>query len=58
MRRVTHDTFGPHASEQFQPLQQREAVRLASELFEDPDNWDEIVKRYALGIYVWHPYIC
>ncbi|KAG6853456.1 hypothetical protein C0991_004243 [Blastosporella zonata] len=45
MRRVTHDTFGPHASEQFQPLQQREAVRLASELLDDPDNWDEIVKR-------------
>ncbi|KAG6907102.1 hypothetical protein DXG01_010515 [Tephrocybe rancida] len=45
MRRVTHDTFGPHASEQFQPLQQREAVRLVSELVDDPDNWDEIVKR-------------
>ena len=45
MRRVTHDVFGPRASEEFQPLQEAEAIRLVSELLEDPDSWDEIVKR-------------
>ncbi|KAJ3563358.1 hypothetical protein NP233_g8993 [Leucocoprinus birnbaumii] len=45
MRRVTHETFGPNAAPQFQPLQQREATRLVSELLDDPENWDEIVKR-------------
>ncbi|KAF8968805.1 cytochrome P450 [Flammula alnicola] len=36
MRRASHVTFGPHASEQFQPLQEAEAVRLAYELLQDP----------------------
>ncbi|KAF8970727.1 cytochrome P450 [Flammula alnicola] len=45
MRRASHVTFGPHASEQFQPLQEAEAVRLAYELLQDPNSWEEIVKR-------------
>lgn len=45
MRRVTHETFGPHAAEQFQRLQEHEACRLTLELFNDPSDWDIIVKR-------------
>ncbi|KAF8484313.1 cytochrome P450 [Gautieria morchelliformis] len=45
MRRASHDTFGPHASEKFQSLQQQEAVRLVSELLQDPEAWEEILKR-------------
>ncbi|KAH0580769.1 hypothetical protein H2248_002253 [Termitomyces sp. 'cryptogamus'] len=49
MRRVTHETFGAHAAEQSQPLQEREATRLVSEIIGDPENWEVILKRYALG---------
>lgn len=45
MRRATHQVFGPHSSTQFQSLQEAEATRLVSELLENPDSWDEIVKR-------------
>ncbi|KDR69689.1 hypothetical protein GALMADRAFT_230616 [Galerina marginata CBS 339.88] len=45
MKRATHNTFSPNASEQFQPLQETEAIRLASELLEDPDSWETILKR-------------
>jgi cytochrome P450 len=54
MRRVSHEVFNPHASEEFQPLQEAEAVRLASELLENPNSWDESVKRSFAWILVGH----
>jgi len=46
MQRVVNETFGPRSSEQFQPLQQRESVRLALEFLQEPENWEVILDRY------------
>ncbi|TCD70035.1 hypothetical protein EIP91_005287 [Steccherinum ochraceum] len=45
MRRVTHETFGARAAEQFQPLQQKEATRLIQDILRDSVNWETSLKR-------------
>src|SRR5277367_4734983 len=45
MRRATHDTFSPRPAEQFRPLQEKESVRLVSELLQNPGDWESILQK-------------
>lgn len=48
MRRASHEGFNAHASEQYQPLQAKQAMLTVLGILKDPDCWEEHIRQYAL----------
>lgn len=46
LRKAAHEGLGPRVAEQYQALQQREAVILARDMITDPLRWEDHIKRY------------
>ena len=49
-RREFHQFFHPNAVSQYQPLQQREAVKFLKKLLEKPDAFLNQVRQYVLAL--------
>ncbi|TDL16829.1 cytochrome P450 [Rickenella mellea] len=47
MRRAAHEGLNIRASETYQPLQEEESAVLVSNLLQEPDEWDDHLKRSA-----------
>ena len=48
MRRAGHEGFNLRASEQYQPMQAREAGLTVLDLLAQPDTWEDRLKRFVL----------
>ena len=48
MRRAGHEGLNVRASEQYQPLQEREAALLTAAFLRKPEAWDDHLKRLVL----------
>ncbi|CAL1709871.1 unnamed protein product [Somion occarium] len=60
LRRAAHEGFNVRACEDYQPLQEKESARLVNHMLEEPDNWDDHLKRSAASTvlcatYGWLP---
>lgn len=58
MRRAGHEGFNVRAAATYQPLQEKESALLALHCLQDPDNWDDHLKRSAAStvlcaVYGW-----
>lgn len=47
MRRAGHEGFNFRAAEKYKPVQAREAAFGALRILENPNDWDNHLKRYA-----------
>lgn len=45
MRRAAHEGFNVRASTSYQPLQEKESALLVSHMLQDPNGWDDHLKR-------------
>ncbi|PSR85636.1 hypothetical protein PHLCEN_2v5365 [Hermanssonia centrifuga] len=60
MRRAAHEGFNVRASTSYQPLQEKESALLVSHMLQDPNGWDDHLKRSAAStvlsaVYGWLP---
>ncbi|KAK7443503.1 hypothetical protein VKT23_015676 [Stygiomarasmius scandens] len=47
VRKTAHESLNPRAASYVQPFQEREAATLALTMVDDPNNWDDHLKRSA-----------
>ena len=50
LRKAAWEGLNPRASEEYLPIQEREAVLLVESLAKDSKNWSNHVKRYVMHV--------
>ncbi|KAF5343047.1 hypothetical protein D9758_011152 [Tetrapyrgos nigripes] len=50
LRKAAHEGFNIRASEAYQPIQEKEATVLVHNLLQDPNSWDDQLKRSAASM--------